>query len=441
MRILLLLSLYFTSLIANNELDLLLQKVQTQGFQTSSENKVREQQFQEAKKRQKTLLLAAQKELKLLKSRSKKLNSTIDNNEKKIVLLEEKLRHKTGSLGELFGVVKQSAGDLEDRINNTVTYTHFTKELPLLGALGEAKKLPNIEDLRGLWYLLLGEIAQSGKIINYQGTIVNKEGHEQESLITQIGAFGVSSNGAFLEFNSETKKFIAYATQPKNSLTQIANTFAQSTVVYSPMVIDPTRGLLLGLEGEIPTLEERIEQGGLVGYIILALGALGLVLVLIRSSYLTLVHFKIQSQLKSLDQIRNSNPLGRVLSVYNAHKEQMGDVLEMKLEEAVLKELPAIERGDSFLKLLASVAPLLGLLGTVTGMILTFQAITLFGTGDAKLMAGGISQALITTVLGLVVAIPLIFLHNLIHTKARNLIHLLEEQSAGLMAQYYARHQ
>ena len=110
------------------------------------------------------------------------------------------------------------------------------------------------------------------------------------------------------------------------------------------------------------------------------------------------------------------------------------DTLELKLDEAILRETPALERWQGLIKLLAAVAPLLGLLGTVTGMIATFQAITQYGTGDPKMMADGISQALVTTVLGLVAAIPLLFLHSLVAARSKALIQLLEQQSAGLIA-------
>jgi len=110
------------------------------------------------------------------------------------------------------------------------------------------------------------------------------------------------------------------------------------------------------------------------------------------------------------------------------------ELLQLKLDEAVLAEIPALERGNSLIKLLAAIAPLLGLLGTVTGMILTFQAISLFGSGDPKLMAGGISQALVTTVLGLVVAIPLLFSHSVIAYLSRSMIQRLDEQCAGVLA-------
>ncbi|MEC8351463.1 MAG: MotA/TolQ/ExbB proton channel family protein, partial [Pseudomonadota bacterium] len=99
------------------------------------------------------------------------------------------------------------------------------------------------------------------------------------------------------------------------------------------------------------------------------------------------------------------------------------------------REMPKITRNLTLIKIISVVAPLLGLLGTVTGMINTFQAITLFGTGDPKLMAGGISQALVTTVLGLVVAIPTVFLYTLLNTRSKNMLLILQEQSAGIIAE------
>ena len=143
----------------------------------------------------------------------------------------------------------------------------------------------------------------------------------------------------------------------------------------------------------------------------------------------------VNRQTRELNQPRDDNPLGRIIGVLGP-KPQLSDLetLELKLDEAILQETPPLERGQPLLKLLSAVAPLLGLLGTVTGMIVTFQAITQSGGGDSRLMADGISQALVTTVLGLVVAIPLLFLHSLLASRSKALIQLLEQQSAGLIA-------
>jgi biopolymer transport protein ExbB len=131
-----------------------------------------------------------------------------------------------------------------------------------------------------------------------------------------------------------------------------------------------------------------------------------------------------------------NNPLGRVLKVHEENPTMDTETLELKLSEAIMKEVPKIELGLNLLKIIAAVAPLMGLLGTVTGMIITFQAITIFGAGDPKAMAGGISGALVTTVLGLLVAIPTVLLHTVTNGQAKKVIHVLDEQSTGLIAEH-----
>lgn len=135
-------------------------------------------------------------------------------------------------------------------------------------------------------------------------------------------------------------------------------------------------------------------------------------------------------------QASKSNPLGRVMMAYDESKNKDGDTVELKLDEAILRESPKLEVGLNFLKLAAGIAPLLGLLGTVTGMIKTFQAMMIYGTGDPQLMAGGISEALVTTMLGLIAAIPLLILHSFCSSLARGVQGTLEEQSAGIVARH-----
>ena len=219
----------------------------------------------------------------------------------------------------------------------------------------------------------------------------------------------------------------------------MAASFAMQDRGYAPMVIDPTRGGLLSMLTQTPTPVERIQQGGAIGYIILAIGLFGIVLVLLRLTGLGRVAGRMDRQLREPGEVADDNPLGRVLLAAGDAGDRDIDAIELLLDEAILRETPALQRGLGLLKLLAAVAPLLGLLGTVTGMILTFQSITLFGTGDPKLMAGGISQALVTTVLGLIVAIPLLFSHTLLASRSRTLIQILDEQSAGLIARQVSR--
>ena len=176
----------------------------------------------------------------------------------------------------------------------------------------------------------------------------------------------------------------------------------------------------------------------MVGYFIIFIGLLGLALSLWRLFILRQDGQSINQQLTT-DIISRDNALGRILSVQSEHDTMETEALELKIDEAILKEVPKLEKYHSIIKVFAAVAPLLGLLGTVVGMIVTFQALTLFGTGDPKLMAGGISQALVTTMLGLIVAIPLVFLHSVLTSWSGTLIEVLEEQSAGLIARHAER--
>ena len=198
--------------------------------------------------------------------------------------------------------------------------------------------------------------------------------------------------------------------------------------------LDPTSGVILSSLVQSPNLGERINQGGIVGYVIISLGLLGLLLSLERLISLTIAGQKVKAQLKR-DTATDDNALGRVLQVYQSNRAVDTETLELKLGEAILKETPALQRGILFIKVISVVAPLLGLLGTVTGMINTFQAITLFGTGDPKTMAGGISQALVTTVLGLTVAIPMVLLHTIVSGRSRTITQILQEQTAGIVAE------
>jgi biopolymer transport protein ExbB len=200
--------------------------------------------------------------------------------------------------------------------------------------------------------------------------------------------------------------------------------------------VDPSHGVLLKLAAERPTLLERIEQGRLVGYVIIIVGLVGAALAVFQLVYLFRVGNRINWQLKNLSRPSSDNPLGRVLSCLSDDTATHDpEVLETRISEAVLRETPKLERFQPFLRMVVAAGPLLGLLGTVTGMIVTFQVITEIGAGDPKVMAGGISQAMISTVLGLIIAIPILFINSVLAARSRVLVQILDEQSAGMLAQ------
>ncbi len=415
-------------------LDGLLKQVLSERNVQSKELKEREQEFINKKAQQKTLLNKAQKELAALEAESKRLNGIFEKNEKKLSVLEEELNIAVGTLGELFGVVRQVSGDFAGTVQTSVISSQFKGREPFLRTMAETKNLPDIPQLEKLWFELQQEMTESGKVVTYKTTVVKPSGEKVELPVTRVGSFNLVADGKYYVYQGETQQITELARQPSGRYLSLADDFADEDDAFAPFAIDPSRGTILSMLVNAPSLSERIQQGGLVGYVILALLLLGLVLAGERFVTLRKQKAMIDEQLTT-DEPIEGNPLGSILKTFNEFKDKDLETLELKIDETVIKSTPPITKGISTLKILSAVAPLLGLLGTVTGMIQTFQSITLFGTGDPKLMAGGISQALITTVLGLVCAIPLLLIHNYINGKSKGILQILEEQSAGLMAQ------
>lgn len=415
-------------------LDALLEHVKRAQIQGEEINRGREKRFLAEKNRQEEMLRKARVELKYEEKLSNTLNKRIDANEKKLVEMETTLQQRIGTLGEMFGMVRQVAGDLLALVDNSLVSAQYPNRGEFLDMLSQSKELPNIEQLEQLWFVLQQEMTESGKVVKFRTNVVTPNGKSHEADVTRVGVFTAVSKGKFLHYLPESKKFVSLPRQPGSHAEQTASQFEQTTSGVAPMVLDPTRGTILDLIAQKPVFLERIQQGGIIGYVIIALGIVGFLIGLFRFVYLSIVGKRMYKQMRNILKPNPENPLGRVISAYEKHK--TGDIehVEINMDKAVLEEIPMLKHGQDMIKLFAAAAPLLGLLGTVTGMIGTFQAITLFGTGDPKLMASGISQALVTTMLGLTVAIPLLFIHCLMASKSKTLIQILEEQSAGLIA-------
>lgn len=419
---------------APQTLDQLLQQVREARGLAAAENRRREQEFLAARNRQRELLAQARQALAAEEARSTRLQRTFDENEKRLTDLSETLRTRMGNLGEVFGIVRQVAGDVKATVDGSLVSAQIPGRGQFLSRLAQSQALPSIEELERLWITILEEMNQAGKVVKFPANVVSEDGGRYQTDVVRVGVFNAIIDGAFLRYIAETGTLAELAKQPAGRYLGMAeDLYAAEPDEIVRMAVDPTRGTLLGLLVETPSLMERINQGGVVGYIIIALGILGLLIAVERLVYLYLAGNKIKAQLGS-SKPSVDNALGRVLSVYSDNKADDVETLELKLDEAIMKEVPALEARLGFLKLIAAIGPLLGLLGTVTGMIVTFQAITLFGTGDPKLMAGGISQALVTTVLGLCIAIPMVLLHGFAASRSKALIQILEEQSAGIIA-------
>jgi biopolymer transport protein ExbB len=414
----------------------LLQQVKEGRSKDAAENKKREQAFIAEKAQQEARIRQAMADVQALESRSAELERQFNANE---LLVEEKRKQRDerlGSLKELFGHLTGAAGDTRSRFRNSITTSQFPDReaflTDLIKKMNSDTDLPTLEEIERVWYELHQEMTESGRVVKYPVAV----GTEKQREVVRVGLFNLVSNGDYLGYDPDTRSVSVLPRQPVG-LANGVRALQTSSSGVSPIGIDPTGAAGGGFLKAIintPTLEERWHQGRQVGYIITGIGAFALLVALWRFLVLTFTSTKIRNQLKR-KEIKTNNALGRILKVAEDNRGSDTESLELKMDEAILKESPKIQSGLSLLKIIAMVAPLLGLLGTVTGMIIVFQAITIYGAGDPKAMAGGISSALVTTVLGLMVAIPTLLLHTMLNGKAKKLLHILEEQTAGIVAE------
>jgi biopolymer transport protein ExbB len=422
-------------------LDQLLNMVKQSKVAETKEHKKREADFRRQKANQQSLLNQARQTKKNEEARSVRLEKTYEQQELDVTAKRKQLQERLGSLKELFGHLTSTAGDLRTNLSTSIVSAQLPGRAAFLDTLIEkmnsATQLPTIEEIERLWYEIQRETIEGGKTVKFTGTVIKPNGEQASQDVVRIGNFQLLSDGMYLEFLQQGEKMAELTRQPAGGLQAAAASLQASTDGFTRVGIDPTGpsgGSFLSALINSPSIVERWHQGQLVGYIISAVGAFAMLLAIWRFIVLAGISSKVNAQLKSTSANTN-NPLGRVLKVAEDNKGLDGETLELKLEEATLKERPAIESGLNLLKIISMVAPLLGLLGTVTGMIITFQAITIFGAGDPKAMAGGISGALVTTVLGLVVAIPTVLMHTLVNGRAKRVLHILEEQTAGIIAE------
>lgn len=419
-------------------LDDLLKQVRESAQQTSQANKQREARFLREKNRQGQLLAEAQAELARVDGRVNAVKSRYEVNQARIRELKAQLAARSGDYTALYGAAREAAADVRPVLADSFINAQNPKRLAALDDLAKNPALPSINALETLWFTLQQEMTEQGKTAQFRAKVVDPLGATKDAVVTRVGAFTAFADGDYLAIPKGGEQLRALSRQPSKYEQKIASDFAAATGTGAmlPVLIDPTRGGILALQVERPTIEERIHSGGWIGYVIIAVGIAGALLALFQLVYLLVVSRKVKSQLKDARNPRPNNPLGRVLRVFKDDAEAHDpEILELRLSEAVLRETPAIERFQPIIRLVIAAGPLLGLLGTVAGMIETFQVITEAGAGDPKLMAGGISKAMVATVLGLGIAIPLLFINAWLSSRSRALIQILDEQSAGLLAE------
>ena len=418
--------------------DELLRQVQQGQVRDAEANAARLQEFRANKARQEQMVRDMEAEQAREEQRSAQLEATFEENDLAIIELEAALAEALGDLKELFGVLQQAAGDARGNFETSLTQAQYPGRDQWLTEfaqkMGSTTRMPTLEEIERLWFELQREMTETGKVLTFSTNVVNSVGEESTRDVTRIGVFNAVSDGKYLEYVPETGRLVELQRQPAARYLGLAEDVENATSGLTAFSVDPTRGQLLALLVQSPDLMERIAQGKEVGYVIIALGIVGVAIAIWRLLALTGTAAAVKKQTRNLNQAGN-NPLGRVLKVALDNPDIDVEGLELRLGEAILKETPKFNSMLPLLKIIAVVAPLLGLLGTVTGMIVTFQAITLYGAGDPKMMAGGISTALVTTVLGLCVAIPTVFLHTLVSSRARRLSQILQEEAAGMLSE------
>lgn len=422
-------------------LEQLLEFVKKGQVSESQANAERERRFSAAKADQQRMLNEAEAERTRQERRSAELEDQFEQNELLIADKQEQLKERLGALTELFGHLTAASGDLASNLEVSLVSAQYPDRglflKDLIAKMSESDSLPSIEEIERVWYEMLREITETGKIVKFNTEVSTASGERDTRDVVRVGAFNViDTDGNYLSYGNDTLSVLPR--QPSGSYSGWAEELATASGGMHQFGIDPTGptgGSFLAAIIDSPTLEERWHQGGPVGYAITAVGVFAFLLAIFRLLVLTGVSAKVSKQLKS-DKANDNNPLGRVLKIHEDNPSMDLETLELKMSEGVMRETPKLESGLTLLKIIAAVAPLMGLLGTVTGMIITFQAITIFGAGDPKAMAGGISSALVTTVLGLLVAIPTVLLHTLVNGRAQRIVHVLNEQATGIVAEH-----
>ncbi len=417
-------------------LDQVLQAVRNERNSVSAENQQREAQFLAQRNQQQAALTRVRNQVAAAEAESTRLEGVMEANQTRIDELDAELADAQGEFQELFGAARSAAADLRAQVTSSVISTQFPGRDEILRDLAQTEKLPSEDQLRSLWEIMIQQIAEQGKTATFNASVALANGQSVDETITRIGPFVVFADGKYLTYKPDLGKLQFLPKQPAKDITDAARRVQNASGDnFVRGAIDPALGKLLDLQVDTPGPVERINQGRFIGKVIIAAAAFGMLLGVYKWVTLTMTAGAVRSQVRRKKPSK-ANPLGRVMLAYQNTQSNDVETVALKLDDAILKEVPKLEGGLNLIKVLAAVSPLLGLLGTVIGMINTFQAITLFGTGDPQIMASGISEALVTTVLGLIAAIPLLLLHAFAAGASRRVSQILEEQSAGIIAEH-----
>ena len=379
-------------------------------------------------------------------ARSNSLSAEFDQRSERIEEMRELLHQYQGNLGELFGVTRQVAGDSATVLNQSLLTAQFPaaegeeSREELMRRIAAAKELPSFAELERMWFELHREMTENGKVRRFTADVKQPDGTVAPAEVVRVGPFTAASDGNYLAYDPTQNQLSVMPRQLGARRAGIAEDLQAASEGHVKALVDPSRGPLLGMVAERPNMIERIQHGEVIGYVIVLVGLIGALNALGQYIYLFITRASVAAQLRNLSNPSKNNPLGRVLLAFRGDGKESSspEVVELRLSEAVLREVPKLQRFQSFLRLLVAAGPLLGLVGTVIGMIITFHAITSSGSSDPKLMAHGIGQAMIATVLGLGIAIPLLFMNQGLTALSNGITQILDEQSQALLADQLA---
>jgi biopolymer transport protein ExbB len=429
--------------LAQSTLADLLAAVQNSRAEEQKRNADREREFRAAADRQSALMADAVAKRNRAEAESSALSSQYDQNEVRINELNEVLRQRQGNLGELFGVTRQIAGEISNSLSDSLINSQFSApkgqedRVTFLKRMADAKSLPSITELERMWYEITREMTASGEVAHYKAQVVKPDSTSEERDVVRVGGFTAVSGNEYLVYKDGVLKVLPR--QLPRSARGLASDLAEATGNdYQEMVVDPARGVLLELVTERPSWLQRFRHAEYIVWFILVVGFIGVALFAVQALYLIGERARVRRQLENVSNPSSDNSLGRVLAAFRGDPsriEEDAEVAELRLSEASLREIPKLERYQAYLRLAVAAGPLLGLIGTVVGMIITFQTITESGQSDPRLMANGIGQAMIATVAGLGIAIPLLFLNAFLASMSKGIVQILDEQSTGLLAE------
>jgi len=419
----------------------LLNNVEQDRVAQSAEHRDREQRFQQQANQQQSILDDTKARIVAEETLNTQLTQTFDANQLIIAERREALRTARADLNELLGTIQGVAGDFRSIFENSLISAQYDGREEFMDDFIERvasdTEQVRIDEIERFWFFMQQELIESGKVVQYTDQVSLPSGESTERRVTRIGTFNAISEGDYLSYTGAIGHLQVLPRQPSGDVVSRALALENATSGLHKVGLDPTGALGGSMMANLinfPTAAEQVrDNSGDIGYLIIAVGLIAILIGLIRTFILTVVAAKVNAQVKA-DKANKNNPLGRVLLVAESNPNVDTETLELKLGEAILQETPALERFLTLIKIISTIAPLMGLLGTVTGMINVFQQITVYGAGDPTIMAGGISMALMTTVLGIVAAIPAILMHSWVKSKSDRIIHIMEEQATGIIA-------